>query len=104
MKITLKQPAVNALRALLNQEGYVKDFGDFYVAGKSLSEWPKERYLMAGSTDEDLRRLESATHELEVSDEARRVVKLALSHYVGAKKPPTVNHFEICAALDLKDL
>lgn len=103
MKVTLKQPALNVLRSLLNQEGYIKDFGDFYLAGKSLSLWPREKYLHAGATDEDLRHLENTTHELEVSEDARKLVKQALIHYIASKKAPTQLHYEVCTALQIKD-
>lgn len=99
MKIT--QPQINVLRGLLTQEGYAKDFGDFYDAGKALSEWPKEKLLFQGASEKDFLALYAMSFEIEVSDKAKSVIRKALGHYISSKKAPTEQHFEIMQLLNI---
>ncbi len=96
------QPQVNVLRSLLGQEGWSKDLGDFYDAGKALSEWPKEKYLPSTANMEQFEALIKDTHEFEVDDKARAVVKKALNHYVSKGSAPTQVHFEIMQTLSVE--
>jgi len=98
------QPQVNALRSLLGQEGWAKDFGDFYDAGKALSEWPKEKYLPSTARPEEFARLGETVHEFEVSDKAKGVIEKALRHYIARAAPPTQEHFAIMMALGIERL
>lgn len=98
------QPQVNALRSLLGQEGWAKDFGDFYDAGKALSEWPKEKYLPPTARPEEFTKLGEETHEFEVSEKAKAVVGKALKHYIARGAPPTTEHFAVLMALGIERL
>lgn len=95
------QPQVNVLRALLGQEGYAKDFGDFYDAGKALSEWPKEKYLPQTANLEQFEALIANTHEFEVDDKAKAIVKKAFYHYISKAGAPTNVHFELMTTLEI---
>jgi len=95
------QPQVNVLRTLLGQEGYAKDFGDFYDAGKALSEWPKEKYLPQTANIEQFEALIAAAHEFEVDDKAKAIVKKAFDHYISKAGAPTDVHFQVLTILEI---
>jgi len=99
--VKITQPQLNVLRGLLTQDGYAKDFGDFYDAGKALSEWPKDRYLGKDASEKDLLSLFAISHEIEISDKAKGVIRKALGHYIASKKAPTEQHFELMQLLNI---
>jgi len=98
------QPQVNVLRSLLGQEGWAKDFGDFYDAGKALSEWPKEKYLPQTANAEQFDALLKEVHEIDVSDKAKAAVEKALKHYISKAGAPTQTHFEVMQTLGIERL
>jgi len=98
------QPQVNVLRLLLGQEGWAKDFGDFYDAGKALSEWPREKYLPQTAKPEEFVKLLAEEHEFEVSDKAKAALEKALKHYISKAGAPTTEHFQVMQALGIERL
>jgi hypothetical protein len=98
------QPQLNVLRGLLSQEGWAKDFGDFYDAGKALSEWPKEKYLPQTANAEQFEALVKETHEIEVTEKTKGVLKKALGAYVAKGGAPTHIHFEVMKILEIDRL
>jgi hypothetical protein len=98
------QPQVNVLRALLGQEGWAKDFGDFYDAGKALSEWPKDKYLPQSANAEQFEALMKETHDLEVSEKSKAMLEKALKHYVAKAGAPSMTHFEVLQVLGIDRL
>lgn len=97
--VTVKQPIVNVMRSLLNQEGYAKDFGDFYAAGKALAEaLPESKFVAPGDMAANAEILEmDVTFSLD--PETIKIVKKALKHYIDGKKPPTEYHFALMLLL-----
>lgn len=102
MKYTTTQPVINVARSLLNLEGWAKDFGDFYDAGRALSEWPAISTFTTQPTVEEYRAITKTQVEWEVDEKARAVCKKALDHYVSLKKPVTEYHYQLCVLLDIK--
>lgn len=101
-KVIFTRLEINILRSLLGQEGWAKDFGDFYDAGKALSEWPKDKYIPQNSPLEEFAKLRTETCEFEVSEKAKAVVEKALRHYILGAGSPTDAHFAIVEALGIQ--
>lgn len=101
MKISTTQPVLNVLRSLLNQEGYVKDFADFYEAGKTLSTLPQSKLLGPDATPSDLETLVASKVEFELDDKSLPVIKRAFKHYIDGKKQPSEHHFNLAIVLGI---
>lgn len=101
MKLSVNQPVINVTRALLNQEGYTKDFADFYLAGKILSEIPPAKFLPPTANAEQQDALLAEVVEFEIDDKSRDIIKKALKHYIDGKKNPTEHHYRLAVALEL---
>lgn len=102
MKHSTTQPVINVARSLLNSEGWVKDFGEFYDAGQALSSWPAISTFAGEPTQAEIEAIKQTTVEWEVSDKARAVIRKALDHYIAGKKSVTDYHFQLCQLLDFK--
>ena len=100
-KVTVKQPVINVARALLNQEGYVKDFEDFYHAGEALSVWPKMQLLPANVSEADMDKLLATDVDWCVEDRHLAILKKALKHYIDQKKQCSEHHFALMKAFGL---
>lgn len=104
MKVKLSQAAINATRALLSQEGFLRDFGDFYQAGKSLAEViPFARFVDPNSRTA-MQESEAMTKdmiEFEIDEATLKVIRLGFKHYIEAKKPCTEHHFAILSSLGI---
>ncbi len=101
MKVKISQPALNSARAALNQEGYTKDFEDFYAAGKALYDWPKTKMLTQTASQAQVDELLASVLEFDIDEAGLKILKKALKHHIDGKKAVTEYHFELFLALGI---